>query len=119
MPKRITGKLWRGVYRSCVKLGVALPRSLRSVEQFNWLAAHQFVPKVYDGPVTLFWASSDLRAKFDMIEGWKKLAPDELEIHEIPGTHLDIIKAPHVEEVAKKLSACLKLAQTLGHERER
>jgi len=118
-PKRITGTLWRGVYRSCVKLGVALPRSLRSVEQFNWLAAHQFVPRLYDGPVTLFWASGDLRAKFDMIEGWRKLAPGELEVHEIPGTHLDIIKAPNVEEVAKKLSACLKIAQTLYQNRER
>jgi len=111
VPKRFKSKLWRTTYRCFKKLGLKIPRSLRSVEQFNWLAAHEFTPRLYGGPVTLFWASNDLRAKFDMIEGWERLAPGGLEVHEIPGTHLDIIKEPHVEEVAKKLSDCLKAAQ--------
>ncbi len=110
-PQRMKGKLWRAFYRAFGKSGLGTPRWLRHVEQFNWLAAHRYVPRLYEGPVTLFWASSDLRAKFDMIEGWRKLAPGGLDVHEIPGTHLDIIKEPHVAAVAKKLSACLEQAQ--------
>ncbi len=110
-PTRIKNKLWRSTYRLAKKLGVGMPQTLRDVEQFNWLAAHEFVPRLYDGPVTLFWASTDLRAKFDMIEGWQRLAPAGLEVHEIPGTHLDIIKEPHLGELAEKLSDCLERAQ--------
>jgi thioesterase domain-containing protein/acyl carrier protein len=106
-PKRIKGKAWRALYRFHEKLGFALPRALRNVEQFNWLAAHRFVPRLYDGRVTLFWAGRDLRAKFDQLEGWQRLAPGGLEVHEIPGTHLDMIKEPHVVELADKLRACL------------
>jgi len=62
--------------------------------------------------VTLFWASSDLRAKFDMLEGWRTLAPGGLEIREVSGTHLDIIKEPHVSGLARKLNECLRHAQT-------
>ena len=37
-----------------------------------------------------------------------------MEVHEVPGTHLDMIKEPHVEELAKKVDECLRKAQT-GH----
>jgi hypothetical protein len=44
---------------------------LRDVEEFNWLAAREYTPHFYDGQITLFWASKDLRAKFDLLEGWQ------------------------------------------------
>ena len=77
----------------------------------NWLAAWKYRPKVYDGRVTLFWASNDLNAKFDLIEGWQTLARDGMELHKIPGTHLDMIKEPHVSELARVLNDCLLKAQ--------
>jgi len=80
------------------------------VEQFNWLAARNFIPRSYGGRVTLFWASQDLRAKFDMIEGWKQLA-SVVDVVEISGTHLDIIKEPYVGELAAKLRRSLALSQ--------
>ena len=106
-PRKIRNAAWRAVYRSCEKFGIAMPRALSSVEQFNWLAAHRFVPRLYDGPVTLFWASTDLRATFDQIAGWQKLAPGGLEVREVPGSHLDMIKEPHVAELAKQLEQSL------------
>ena len=57
--------------------------------------------------MTLFWASKDLRAKFDMLEGWRALARGGMELIEVPGTHLDMIKEPHVAVVAKELNDCL------------
>ena len=107
---RIKSRAWRMVYRAFTGLGRDLPRHLRDVEQFNWLAARNFIPRSYDGRVTLFWASQDLRAKFDMIEGWKKLA-NVVDVVEIPGTHLNIIKEPYVAELASKLRHSLALSQ--------
>jgi thioesterase domain-containing protein len=43
-----------------------------------------------------------------MIEGWQRLAPGGLEIHEISGTHLDLIKEPYVTDVAQKLGELIK-----------
>ena len=48
----------------------------------------EYVPQVYDGHVTLFWASSDLRASVDFVEGWRALAGGGIEVHEIPGKPL-------------------------------
>ena len=108
---KLKSKLWRTIYRSYAGLGRDLPRALRAVEEFNWLAAHSYVPGLYDGKVTLFWASQDLRASYDLIAGWRVLAKEGLVIQEIPGTHLDIIKEPHVGELAKCLTETLARAE--------
>jgi amino acid adenylation domain-containing protein len=110
---KLKSKLWRTVYRSYEGLGRDLPSALRNVEEFNWLAAHNYVPRPYDGKVTLFWANQDLRASYDLIAGWRVLAKAGLEIREIPGTHLDIIKEPHVGELAKCLTETLVRAQDI------
>ena len=107
---RIKSRAWRTVYRAFKRIGRDLPAHLCDVEQFNWLAARNFIPRSYDGRVTLFWASQDLRAKFDMIEGWKKLA-GVVDVVEIPGTHLNIIEEPYVAELAAKLRRSLALSQ--------
>ena len=83
------------------------------MQEYNWLAAHNYIPQSYDGKVTLFWASKDLRAKFDLIQGWQALAQGGMEVQEIPGNHQNIIKEPHVTELAKKLSESLAQAQGL------
>src|SRR6185312_7968229 len=57
VPERIKSKAWRTIYRSYKKIGRDVPQALRDVEEFNWLAAREFVPRRYDGRVTLFWAS--------------------------------------------------------------
>jgi aspartate racemase len=111
-PIKIKSRAWQTIYRSYQKAGRALPRALRDVQEFNWLAARNYVPGLYDGKVTLFWASKDLRASFDLVAGWRVLAESGMEVHEIPGTHLDIIKEPHVSELAAKLRSCLENAQT-------
>jgi thioesterase domain-containing protein len=106
-PVRVKSQLWRAIYRAYQNAGVNLPRTLQNVEQFNWLAARKYRPRPFDGRVTLFWASKDLRAKFDLVEGWQMLARGGVDIHEISGTHLDMIKEPHVTDLAKQLTACL------------
>jgi thioesterase domain-containing protein len=71
----------------------------------------EYAPQVYDGHVTLFWASNDLRASLNFVEGWRALAGGGIDVHEIPGNHLDIVKEPYVQELARKLSDCLGRAE--------
>jgi len=111
-PVRVKSKIWRTIYRAYQNLGLNLPQVLQDVAEFNWLAAQKYCPQPFDGRVTLFWASQDLRAKFDMIEGWRALAGGGLELHEISGTHLNMIKEPHIVPLAQKLNACLKSARS-------
>ena len=121
VPLKYKSQVWRAIYRSYENLGRDFPRALRYVQEYNWLAAHNHIPQSYDGKVTLFWASKDLRAKFDLVTGWQTLAQGGMEVQEIPGNHQNIIKEPHVAELAKKLSESLAQAQGLhlhtSHER--
>jgi aspartate racemase len=123
-PRKMKSQVWRRLYngyekfgRSYETLGRRLPRAFRDIKEFNSLAVRAYTPQVYDGPVTLFWASADLRTSIDLVEGWRALAGAGIDVHEIPGSHLDIIKQPHVGELANKLSACLDRARRVDTSR--
>jgi non-ribosomal peptide synthetase component F/thioesterase domain-containing protein/acyl carrier protein len=110
-PRKLKSQLWRRLHSSFQNLGRPLPRALQDIKELNSLAVRQYVPQVYEGRVTLFWASQDLRASVDFVEGWRELAGGGIDVHEIPGTHLDIVKEPHVSELASKLGSCLANAR--------
>ncbi len=110
-PTKMKSQLWRRIYQSYENVGRPLPRMLKDIKEFNSLAIRDYAPKVYDGKVTLFWASADLRTSIDLVDGWRALAGGGIEVHEIPGSHLDIVKEPHVQELASKLGSCLAQAQ--------
>lgn len=109
-PRKMKSQVWRWVYKRYEKFGKALPRTFRDIQEFNSLAVRNYTPQVYDGQVTLFWASADLRTSIDLVAGWRALAGGGMEVHEIPGSHLDIVKEPHVQELAAKLVRCLDKA---------
>ena len=106
-PRKLKSQVWRRVYGAYEKLDRPLPQTFRDVKEFNSLAVREYTPQVYDGRVTLFWASGDLRTSLDLVAGWRALAGSGIDVHEIPGSHLDIVKEPHVQELAEKLSDCL------------
>jgi len=106
-PRKLKSQVWRRIYGAYEKLDRPLPQTFRDVKEFNSLAVREYKPQVYDGKVTLFWASADLRASIDLVEGWRALAGGGIDVHEIPGSHLDIVKEPHVQQLAEKLSDCL------------
>ena len=111
-PRKLKSQVWRRVYSSYEKLDRPLPHTFRDVKEFNSLAVREYAPQIYDGCVTLFWASGDLRTSIDLVAGWRALAGGGIEVHEIPGSHLDIVKEPHVQELAEKLSGRLEAAQS-------
>jgi amino acid adenylation domain-containing protein len=106
-PRKMKSQVWRRLYQSYENFGRPLPRMLNDIKEINSLAVRKYVPQVYDGKVTLFWASEDMRTSIDLVEGWRILAGGGIEVHEIPGSHLDIVKEPHVGELARKLGSCL------------
>ena len=106
-PRKMKSHVWRKAYSSFENLGRQLPRALQDIKELNSRAVREYVPQVYQGYVTLFWASLDIRASVDFVDGWRALAGGGIAVHEIPGTHLDIVKDPHVCELATKLSSCL------------
>ena len=112
VPAKTKGQVWGGVFKLYREGGRPLPRLLRNIEQINFAAARNYVPKVYPGKVTLFLASADLTAAYDLKEGWEALAGDGLEVHEIEGDHINIIKEPFVGQLAAELTSCLDKAQT-------
>ena len=106
-PDKAKHQIWKRVVRLFEILGQPLPARLKIIQQLNFLAAYNYTPRVYNGRVSLFSATGDLTAVNDLREGWRTLAR-EVEIHEIAGNHINIIKEPHVGELADKLNGCLE-----------
>lgn len=71
-----------------------------------------YQPSAYPHKVTLF-SSDEVRRSRGRREpkmGWDKLAAGGVEVHEVPGDHLSLLKSPHVQTLARKLEACLTRA---------
>jgi amino acid adenylation domain-containing protein len=113
-PDKIKHKAYRRAYKLYRKFGRPLPPVLKNIEQLNFNAVREYVPRVYSGRATLF-SATDLTASFDVEDGWRQLVA-ELEVHQIPGNHLDIIKEPHVRVLAEKIDQCLQRAHASGIE---
>ncbi len=67
-----------------------------------------YVPQPYAGRVSLFRAANrPLLNTFDAEAGWQKLAPGRVKVFDVPSSHEGMFKKPYVDELAKKLKACL------------
>lgn len=110
-PAKTKHKFYRRAYKLYRRFGRPLPAVLRNIEELNFAAVKDYVPKVYPGHATIFLASDDLTAAYDVEEGWKGLIAGGLEKIRVPGNHLDIIKEPHVGVLARQLRASLDRAQ--------
>ena len=114
VPGKIKNKIWQAIYRFHLWRNRPLPKLLQSVQEFNFMAVMNYVPKIYPGQVTLFWASEDLRGSYDVQDGWNYLAAGGVETHNIPGNHLNIVKEPYVRDLAAKLKSCIEKSQSNG-----
>ncbi|HEX3282864.1 MAG TPA: amino acid adenylation domain-containing protein [Pyrinomonadaceae bacterium] len=109
-PAKTKHKIYRRVFKLYKKIGRRLPPVLRNIEELNFAAVKDYVPQVYSGHATLFLASDDRTAAFDVEEGWQGLVAGGLEKIHVSGNHLDIVKEPHVRTLAEKLRVCLDRA---------
>jgi len=107
-------------YQRAVRAGVVHPdfgieAAHRVFEVFkgNLKAMWEYRPQPYPGKITLF-ASQEQPIAIDIAHdpclGWEAWAAGGVEVHRIPGRHLDVIKEPNVRIVAEKLRGCLAAA---------
>jgi amino acid adenylation domain-containing protein len=111
--RRLPGELRRKVRRT-IRMW-RLPENLKKVMNTNARAAEQYRLRPYSGKATLLRAGDTWRGSEDPRAGWGQLV-GTLETVAIPGTHMDILREPHVSRLAECLKACIERA-SLG-ERE-
>jgi len=109
-PAKTKHKIYRRAFKLYQRIGRRLPAVLRNIEELNFAAVKDYMPQVYPGRATLFLASDDRTAAFDVEEGWQGLVAGELEKIRVSGNHLDLVKEPHVRTLAEKLRGCLDRA---------
>jgi hypothetical protein len=90
--------------------GRSIPKFLHRAKDVNWFAALRYEAQRYPGRITLFRATTPLSfidMPTDRELGWGPLAKAGVEVHEIPGTHREIMREPNVSMVAREVSGCL------------
>jgi thioesterase domain-containing protein/aryl carrier-like protein len=93
--------------------GRSIPKFLHRAKDVNWFAALRYEALPYPGRVTLFRATTPLSfidMPTDLELGWGSLAEAGVEVHEIPGTHREIMREPNVSVVAREVSGYLAAA---------
>jgi len=95
-----------------------LTREIRLMFKVQEQAVRDYLPKVYQGPITLFKATDQpilnatelaISRRYPLL-GWDKLAAGAVEVHEVPGNHAfegSLLSEPHVRVLAEKLKVCL------------
>jgi thioesterase domain-containing protein len=49
-------------------------------------------------------------ASYDLEQGWRELVAGGIDVHEIPGDHINIIKEPFVRQLARELRSGIDAA---------
>lgn len=81
------------------------------IRRAHWKALERYQPNVYPDHLTLFLSKiKRIQAHCDPLFGWRGMALKGVDVQEIPGSHLGILKEPNVQALAEKLSACIDQA---------
>ncbi|RJS25315.1 hypothetical protein DRW03_09470 [Corallococcus sp. H22C18031201] len=109
--------LMNAIMEEAVKSG-ALPsgmgadslRALYRVFEAHLRAARSYRARASPGPVLLLKAT-ETPAGLPQDGGWSALVGAELEVHTVPGDHYSLLKAPAVEELARRLKEALEASR--------
>jgi amino acid adenylation domain-containing protein len=106
--ERLRIRLRRAIYGLLIRTGRPLPRFLKSLRAIAYVASRNYHPRTYPGKVMLFKASQrPVGGTGDFFLGWDRVAGGGMEVHEIPGDHISLLKEPGVRLLAEELSRCL------------
>jgi len=107
----LKGLVWGLAYRIHLRAGWSFHHGLHNIEYVSVFASKNYQPRPYGGRVLLFRrADRPTGHGLDPEYGWRGLAT-RLEIHEVPGNHIDMFLEPNVHAMAGKLRECLLEAQ--------
>ena len=93
--------------------GWKLPASVRSyyILEVYKRARKSYSPRVFPGRAIYFKSTKQSTYHRD---SWQNLMRDGLEVHEVPGDHMDLIKRENIPHWAGTLGSCISKAQTLN-----
>jgi thioesterase domain-containing protein len=91
------------------------PETYRETCMWDYRAVKEYVPKGYDGKVTLFISLGtneefERDILYDRRMGWEKYIKGPIETIFTPGCHTSIMQKPNVDELALKIDQCLEKA---------
>src|SRR5208283_292167 len=80
-------------------------------------ATQNYRLRLYPGRITFFKASETLAdTSADPTMGWSGWASGGVEVHLVPGNHANMMYEPHVEALAKAVTACIAQADSAAAE---
>ncbi len=101
-------KVVRKVYKQLEK---PIPQDYIQIEDQIHKAARKYSPKEFPGKVTFFRADFQPEGVFpDPLLGWGGMFRDGMEIHDVPGDHITIMKDPNVSILAAAFDGCIRAA---------
>ena len=112
--KQMIPKQVRQVYQNLIhKENTEHHERFLTVMEANIQAINHYEVKAYPGKVTLFRSkiSSPKRYALDPLGGWGEFALGGVEVIDVPGDHMSMIKEPNLPVLAAQLKACLEKAQ--------
>jgi acyl transferase domain-containing protein/thioesterase domain-containing protein len=104
-------RLTREIHLRFTRAGHRLPWFLLNDHHINEFAAGEYRPRPYTGKITLFRAARGIASaddRFGADLGWERWTTQGVEVHEIPGTHEDLMTEPNVRVVAQEVAVCLE-----------
>jgi len=103
--------VWTMVYHMRRRVGRPIDRGPQTIGRVLAFAVSRYQPRPYAGRVLLFQRNARPVGRYrDPEYGWGELV-GKLEIHNVPGAHVDMFLQPGVEIVAEKLDGCLREVQ--------
>jgi thioesterase domain-containing protein len=108
MREKLRARSLRTIYTMLHAVEQPIPRFLQKPYDINWFAAVRYVPVPYPGRIILFQTAKAIRDSVLRASGWENLAGAGVEVHEIAGSHEDVLEAPFVLALAKQLTECLE-----------
>ena len=98
-------------FQDAVTRGVS--KDMAHVHRLNQSMLTRYRTLPYPGRTVLFRSAEfmNLDAKNFHLEGWSRIAGENLDTRETPGTHITMFEPPHVENLARQLQDCLDHVQ--------
>jgi thioesterase domain-containing protein/NRPS condensation-like uncharacterized protein/acyl carrier protein len=105
----------RRIYSLAVLFGFrSVPSFMKSTDDITWVAAMNYKPMPWPGPVTLFRTVVQPDPRLPMDLGWTPLAQGGIELYELPGDHDLVFREPNIQVLAAQLRASLEKSEASG-----
>ncbi len=106
---RLTKLTWRATRLFSSAPPIVIPGVIRREVLALHDARHAYTPKQYRGKMVLFRAlSREVEYKTDTTLGWAMSVTEPIDVHNVQGGHLSIMRSPYIEAVSDILLSYLR-----------